>query len=242
MIECRQPRTPPPWNRRFAPLRRPADPGYGVARTTGARSSIVRIVRLSLACLISQPQVFPREFPVPFQGRVDVWLCMKHHPVLEVTALLAVLEQHERGNTQHGHDVLQDHVHRQSKHLSMKKPSENVRDDRQGEDRKQVFGFESEKCDSCPEIAVRRCNFKRHLFISYGIPPVPRATKNSASRSSPERSRQRPAATKCLIHPSVGWIRVTIPMRRAPAATCKPAYTGISTLQTQSTRLTKDIQ
>src|SRR5260370_9766643 len=124
----------------------------------------------------------------------------------------------------------------------MKKLSESVRDSWKGENRKEVCGFGSEKCASCLEIPLRGCHFKRHLFISYGIPPVPRATKNSASRTSPERRRQRPAATKCLIHPSVGWIRVTIPIRRAPAATCEPAYTGISPLQTQSTRLTRDIQ
>ena len=44
-----------------------------------------------------------------------------------------------------GTTYCEDHVHRQSKHLAMKKPSENVRDDRERENRKQVFGFETEE-------------------------------------------------------------------------------------------------
>src|SRR6185437_15717469 len=66
--------------------------------------------------------------------------------------------------------------------------------------------------------------------------------KNSASRKSPDNIRHKPAATKCRIHPSVGWIRVMIPIRAAPAATCKPAYTGISTLQTQLTNVSSETQ
>jgi len=91
---------------------------------------------------------------------------MEHHPVLQVTALFAVLEQHQCRDAEHGHDVLQDHVHRQAEHLPVKKPSENVRDDRQGENREQVFGFQAEKRDSRPEIAVRR-------FTSSDIAPFP---------------------------------------------------------------------
>jgi hypothetical protein len=45
----------------------------------------------------------------------------------------------------------------------MKEPSENVRDDRQGQNREQIFGFEAEEGDSRAEIAVNRCHFKRHI-------------------------------------------------------------------------------
>src|SRR5215469_3212723 len=167
---------------------------------------------------------------------------VEHHPVLQVAALLAVLKQHQRGDAEGWHNVLKNHVHRQAKHVAMEKTSENVRKNGQSENGEQVFSFETPEGDSRAEIPIYRCHFERHLRTSYLTPAVPRATKNSASRTRPDRSRQRPAATKCLIHPSVGWIRETTPMRSAPAATCKPAYTGMRTLQIQLTRVTKDSQ
>src|SRR5437667_10819420 len=126
----------------------------------GARSWIVRTVRPSAASVISRPEVFARELTIAFEGGVHVRLGMKQQPVMEVSALLGILEQHQRGNAQHGHHVLQDHVHTQAEHLSVQKPSENVRTDRQSKNREQLFSFEAKKRDACPEVSIYRYHFE----------------------------------------------------------------------------------
>src|SRR5579863_4148291 len=173
--------------------------------------------------LFSRLQIIARKFPVSFQRGIHVRLGVEHHPVLKVATLFAVLEQHEGRNAQGRNDILKHHVHGQPEHLAIEKPAQNVCDDREGQDGEQVFRFQPEEGDASSKIAVHRCHFQCHLSISYRIPAVPCATKYSANRTSPDKSKHRPAATKCLIHPSVGWTRVMMPIRSAPAATCRPA-------------------
>ena len=69
---------------------------------------------------------------VAVEPRVDMRLGVKLHPIEEIPSLLAVLEKHEAGNAQYRDEVLNDHVHRQAKHLPVQKASQHVRDNRQG--------------------------------------------------------------------------------------------------------------
>jgi hypothetical protein len=89
-------------------------------------------------------------------------LGVKLHPIEEIPPLLAVLEKHEAGNAQYRDEVLNDHVHRQAEHLPVQEASQHVRDNRQGENREEVLGFETEKGDSRSEVALHGSDIKSH--------------------------------------------------------------------------------
>src|SRR5271157_1489727 len=118
--------------------------------------------------------VFPSYFPVSLQRRVNVRLGMKQHPVEQIPTLLAVLEEHQRGHAQDRHQVLQNHVHRQSEQLAVQKPAADVHHDRHRENGEQVLGFESEEGDSGSQVPVYRCHIERHCFslLSHSTRPM----------------------------------------------------------------------
>src|SRR5581483_2254396 len=109
--------------------------------------------------------VFAIDLSVSFQSGINVRFGVEQDPVQQVAALFAVLEEHQRGHAQDGHEILHHHVHRQSEHLAVQKPTEDVHHNCHGQDGEQILCFQSEECDSGAQVAVNGCDIECHRFL-----------------------------------------------------------------------------
>jgi len=94
-----------------------------------------------------------------------MWFSVEQHPVQQVTALFAVLEEHQRRHTHDGHEILEHHVHGQAEHLTVQKPAEDVHHDCDCQDGEEVFRFEPKECDPGPQVSVDRCDIECHFCL-----------------------------------------------------------------------------
>ena len=121
---------------------------------------------------------------------------VKEQPILQVAARFAVLEQDQGWDAKDRYDILQENVQRHSENLPLQKASEHVHHDSKTQNDEQVLEFQVQESDLRREIPGNSRYSKGH--VCYLTPGVPRATKNSPNRRSPDASRHKIAPMKCL--------------------------------------------
>src|SRR5262245_41735914 len=91
------------------------------------------------------PQVLHFLLGIWLEAAIDLRLRVIRDKIEQVPARLAVLEQDQKWHRQHGHHVLEKHIHRNAKHLALEESAEDVGERRQAEHHEQVLKLQAQK-------------------------------------------------------------------------------------------------
>src|ERR1700682_4156499 len=99
---------------------------------------------------------------IRLEPAIDAGLGVPGQKVFQIAAGFSVLEQHEERDAQHWDDILQKHVQRYPKHLTIEPPAEDVRKRRQAHHDEPVLELQVQESHARVEIAVDRADIQCH--------------------------------------------------------------------------------